>query len=101
MCIRDRSYVVRDEKLLFLSHCGKEEDAVRAIRRRRGVRLCRVLLPKQYTRKEQEEKFMCSIMCYAGKDVTPEEFERYLTRSRMRGPDAVSYTHLDVYKRQG
>ncbi len=32
---------------------------------------------------------MCSIMCYAGKDVTPEEFELYLTRSRMRGPDAM------------
>lgn len=31
---------------------------------------------------------MCSIMCYAGKDIEKSEFESYLERTGMRGPDA-------------
>ena len=30
---------------------------------------------------------MCSIMCYAGKDITKEEMEAMLMRTHMRGPD--------------
>lgn len=32
---------------------------------------------------------MCSIMCYAGKDITKEEMEAYLKKTEMRGPDAM------------
>ena len=38
--------------------------------------------------KEKEEKLMCSILCYAGKDVTKETMEGYLLKTKMRGPDA-------------
>ena len=31
---------------------------------------------------------MCSILCYAGKDVTKETMEGYLLKTKMRGPDA-------------
>lgn len=30
---------------------------------------------------------MCSILCYAGKDVTKETMEGYLLKTKMRGPD--------------
>ena len=32
---------------------------------------------------------MCSIMCYAGKDITREMMEEHLNRTVMRGPDAL------------
>ncbi|MDO4291891.1 MAG: asparagine synthase B [Eubacteriales bacterium] len=31
---------------------------------------------------------MCSILCYAGKDVTKKTMEAYLERTKLRGPDA-------------
>lgn len=31
---------------------------------------------------------MCSIMCYAGKDIAREKIEEYLMKTEMRGPDA-------------
>ena len=38
---------------------------------------------------------MCSIMCYAGKDVTEEEMKGYLQRTQMRGPDAMQVVETD------
>ena len=32
---------------------------------------------------------MCTIMCYAGKDLSAADMEMYLARARMRGPDAM------------
>ena len=32
---------------------------------------------------------MCTIMCYAGKDLSASDMEMYLARARMRGPDAM------------
>ena len=31
---------------------------------------------------------MCSIMCYAGKDISKEQMQELLLRTEMRGPDA-------------
>lgn len=38
---------------------------------------------------------MCSIMCYAGKDVTREELEAYLKKTQKRGPDALQVVETD------
>lgn len=35
---------------------------------------------------------MCSIMCYAGKDMTKQELEGCLQRTQQRGPDAMQVT---------
>ena len=32
---------------------------------------------------------MCSIMCYAGDDISKEQLESCLEKTRMRGPDAI------------
>lgn len=38
---------------------------------------------------------MCSIMCYMGKDISKEEFEGYLARTSMRGPDAMQVVETE------
>ncbi|MBS6398216.1 MAG: asparagine synthase B [Clostridiales bacterium] len=38
---------------------------------------------------------MCSIMCYAGKDISKEELESCLARTKMRGPDAMQVVETD------
>lgn len=38
---------------------------------------------------------MCSIMCYAGKDISMEVMKRYLKRTEMRGPDAMEVAETD------
>lgn len=38
---------------------------------------------------------MCSIMCYAGKDLTAEEFRGYLQETKMRGPDAAAVVETE------
>ncbi len=38
---------------------------------------------------------MCSIMCYAGKDITREVMEEHLQRMQMRGPDANAVVETD------
>ncbi len=37
----------------------------------------------------REENAMCSILCYAGKDISKEKMEGYLERTKRRGPDAM------------
>lgn len=74
--------------------CGKlggTADIAAAIRpisnRTNGCCFC-VLTVNCNAAKEKEEKLMCSILCYAGKDVTKETMEGYLLKTKMRGPDA-------------
>ena len=38
---------------------------------------------------------MCSIMCYAGKDITKEMMEELLMRTHMRGPDAAQVVETE------
>lgn len=38
---------------------------------------------------------MCSILCYAGKDISKEKLEEYLARTKMRGPDAMQVVETD------
>lgn len=38
---------------------------------------------------------MCSIMCYAGKDISRETMTEYLIRTQMRGPDAMQVVETD------